>query len=103
MRLWRFSGSVLNQHTLPKFLELAGATGLEPDPGQTYVPIFEPRLRFAREVPVIFGLEKLRKRDGHTDLRSVVGPTRLHQRDPDTWIMAQGATPAHIRRSQRRR
>jgi hypothetical protein len=27
MRLWRFSGSVLNQHTLPKFSEIGGSDG----------------------------------------------------------------------------
>ena len=30
MRLWRFSGSVLNQHTLRSSQKLAGAAGLEP-------------------------------------------------------------------------
>src|SRR5262249_25344029 len=27
MRLWRFSGNVLNQHTLPKFSEIVGSDG----------------------------------------------------------------------------
>src|SRR5262249_35298696 len=27
MRLWRFSGNVLNQHTLPKFSEIGGSDG----------------------------------------------------------------------------
>src|SRR5262249_18055706 len=27
MRLWRFSGSVLNQHSLPKFSEIGGSDG----------------------------------------------------------------------------
>src|SRR5215470_10028757 len=27
MRLWRFSGNVLNQHTFPKFSEIGGSDG----------------------------------------------------------------------------
>src|SRR5260370_768449 len=58
-------------------------------PRQIDPSIPQTRLRLTREVPVVLGLEQLRKGYGHTDLGSVVGPSRFHQRHTDFRILAE--------------